>query len=46
VIGVGDSVEMLKAGDTAGGFLVRDITATSIEVVHVATSVATRLTLR
>jgi len=46
VIGVGDSVEMLKAGDTAGGFLVREITATSIEVVHVATSVATRLTLR
>ena len=46
VIGVGDSIEMLKAGDTAGGFLVREITATSIEVVHVATSVATRLTLR
>jgi len=46
VLGVGDTVEMLKAGETAGGFLVREITATSIEVVHVATSVATRLTLR
>ena len=46
VIGVGDAVEMLKAGETAGGFLVREITSTSIEVVHVATSVATRLTLR
>lgn len=46
VLGVGDSVEMLKAGDTAGGFLVREITATSIEVVHVATSTATRLMLR
>lgn len=46
VIGVGDSVEMLKAGDSAGGFLVREITSTSIEVVHVATSVTTRLTLR
>ena len=46
VLGVGDAVEMLKAGETAGGFLVREITSTSIEVVHVATSVATRLTLR
>ena len=46
VLGVGDGVEMLKAGETAGGFLVREITSTSIEVVHVATSVATRLTLR
>jgi hypothetical protein len=46
VIGVGDAVEILKAGETAGGFLVREITATSIEVVHVATSVTTRLTLR
>lgn len=46
VLGVGDAVEMLKAGESAGGFLVRDITSTSIEVVHVATSVATRLTLR
>jgi hypothetical protein len=46
VLGMGDGVEMLKAGETAGGFLVREITATSIEVVHVATSVATRLTLR
>lgn len=46
VLGVGDTVEMLKAGESAGGFLVREITSTSIEVVHVATSVATRLTLR
>jgi hypothetical protein len=46
VLGVGDSVEMLKTGETAGGFTVREITATSIEVVHVATSVVTRLTLR
>ena len=46
VLGVGDGVEMLKAGETVGGFLVREITATSIEVVHVATSVVTRLTLR
>jgi Tfp pilus assembly protein PilP len=46
VLGVGDGVEMLKAGETAGGFLVREITSTSIEVVHVATSAATRLTLR
>ena len=46
VLGVGEAVEVLKAGETAGGFLVREITATSIEVVHVATSVATRLTLR
>jgi hypothetical protein len=45
VIGVGDTVEVVKAGETAGGFLVREITATSIEVVHVATSVSTRLTL-
>jgi hypothetical protein len=46
VLGVGDAVEMLKSGESAGGFLVRDITSTSIEVVHVATSVTTRLTLR
>jgi hypothetical protein len=46
VLGVGDSVEVLKAGETAGGFLVREITSSSIELVHVATSVATRLTLR
>jgi hypothetical protein len=46
VIGVGDVVEILKAGETAGGFLVREITSTSIEVVHVATSDTTRLTLR
>ncbi|MEO6222350.1 MAG: hypothetical protein ABIP90_03805 [Vicinamibacterales bacterium] len=46
VLGLGDAVEMLKAGETTGGFLVREITATSIEVVHVASSVVTRLTLR
>ena len=46
VLGIGDAVEMLEAGEAAGGFLVREITASSIEVVHVATSVATRLTLR
>ena len=46
VIGVGDAVEILKAGESAGGFLVREITSTSIEVVHVATAVTTRVTLR
>lgn len=46
VLGLGETVEMLRAGETAGGFLVREITAASIEVVHVATSVVTRLTLR
>ena len=46
VLGVGDAVEVLKAGEMAGGFLVREITSTSIELVHVATSVTTRLTLR
>lgn len=46
VLGIGEAVEMLNAGETAGGFLVRDITAASIEVVHVATAVVTRLTLR
>ena len=46
VLAVGDAVEMLKAGETAGGFMVREITSTSIEVVHVATSSVTWLTLR
>ena len=46
VLGIGDTVEMLKAGESAGGFTVREITSSSIEVVHVASSVAQRLTLR
>lgn len=46
VLGVGDSVEMFQVGQTTGEFLIREITATSVEIVHVATSVATRLTLR
>ncbi len=46
VLGVGETVEILKAGESAGGFLVREITATSIEVVHIATSVVTRLPMR
>lgn len=46
VLAVGDAVEMLKAGETTGGFLIREVTSTAIEVVHVATSVTTRLALR
>ena len=46
VLGIGDSIEMLKAGESAGGFTVREITSSSIEVVHVATSTVQRLTLR
>jgi hypothetical protein len=46
VLGIGDAVEIVKAGETAGGFLVREITSSSVEVIHVATSTAQRLTLR
>lgn len=46
VLAVGDAVEMLKAGQTVGGFLIREVTSTAIEVVHVATSAAARLALR
>jgi hypothetical protein len=46
VLAVGDTVELLKAGESAGGFLVREITASSIEVLHVASSLTQRLTLR
>lgn len=46
VLAVGDAVEMLKAGETVGGFLIRDVTSAAIEVVHVATSATTRLALR
>jgi hypothetical protein len=46
VLGLGDTVEIVKAGDSMGGFLVREITASAIEVVHVATSTSQRLTLR
>jgi len=46
VIAVGDAVDMVKVGGALGGFLVRDVTTTSIEVVHIATSATMRLTLR
>jgi hypothetical protein len=46
VLGVGEAVELLKAGESVSGFVIREISATSVEVVHVATSTATRLTLR
>lgn len=45
-LGIGDGVEMVKAGETHGGFLIRDISASSIEVVHIASSEVMRLTLR
>ena len=46
VLAVGDAVEMLKAGQTVGGFLIREVTSSAIEVVHVASSATTRLSLR
>lgn len=46
VLALGDTVEILTAGAIAGGFEVREITATSVELVHVASSSTTRLTLR
>lgn len=46
VLAAGDSVEMLKAGDTIGGFQVTDVTATSVELRHIATSAVTRLSIR
>jgi hypothetical protein len=46
VVAVGDAVEMLKAGETVDGFLIRDVTSTAIEIVHVATAAVTRLALR
>lgn len=46
VLAVGDAVEILKAGETVGGFLIREVTSTAIELVHVATAATTRLALR
>ncbi len=46
VLALGDTVEILTTGATVGGFEVREITATSVELVHVASSSTTRLTLR
>lgn len=46
VFGVGDAVEILKSGASFGGFLVRDVTATTVELVHVATNTVTRLSIR
>lgn len=46
VLAVGDAVEILKAGDTVAGFHVTAITATTVDLVHVATSAVTRLSLR
>lgn len=46
VLAIGDAVEILKAGDTIAGFQVTAITATTVELVHVATSAVTRLSLR
>lgn len=46
VLAVGDAVEMLKVGETAGGFTIRAIATGSIEIMHAATSRLTRLSLR
>jgi len=46
VLGIGDGIEMLKKGSEANGFLVRDVTSSSVELIHVATTTVTRLSLR
>lgn len=46
VLGIGDGVEMLKKGGEINGFLVRDVTPSSVELIHVATTTVTRLSLR
>ena len=46
VLALGDAVEILTTGAIVGGFQVREITATSVELVHVASSATTRLALR
>ena len=46
VLAIGDSIEILKAGDAIGEFVVREITGASVDIEHVATSTTTRLTLR
>ncbi len=46
VLGMDEGIEILKAGETIGGFLVREITVTSVEIEHVATSTVTRLSIR
>ncbi len=46
VLALGDTVEILTAGAIVGGFHVREITATSVELVHVASSSITRLAIR
>ena len=46
VLGLGDAVEVLKKGDATGGFQIRDVTSTSVELVHVATNTVTRLSIR
>ncbi len=46
VLALGDAIEILSAGGTVGGFQVREVTATSVELVHVASSSTTRLAIR
>jgi len=46
VLALGDAVEILTAGAIVGGFQIREVTATSVELVHVASSSTTRLALR
>jgi hypothetical protein len=45
-LGIGDGVEIALAGETHAGFLVRAITETAVELVHVATATTTRLSIR
>lgn len=45
VIGVGDGIAILKKGGEAGGFVIREVTSTSVELVHVATTTVTRLSI-
>ena len=46
VLGVDDGIAMLKKGGETGGFVIRDVTSTSVELVHVATTTVTRLSIR
>ena len=46
VLGEGDGIALVKKGGEAGGFTVRDVTSTSVELVHVATNAVTRLSIR
>jgi hypothetical protein len=46
VFGIGDGIAMLRKGETTGGFLVRDVTSSSVELMHVATSTVRTLSIR